>query len=210
MIRLLIADDHAVVRKGLKQIAEEAADIEVCGEARDATEVLQKAALSDFDLLILDISMPGARGLDLLKQIKEEHPRLPVLILTMHSEEHYAVRALKAGADGYLAKESAPDELIKAIRKTAGGGKYLSPSLAEMLADAIQQPADVQPHEFLSDREFQVLRLIAMGRRAREIGEELNISEKTVSTYRCRILKKMRMDSNAQLMRYALANGLVQ
>jgi len=209
MIRALIADDHAVVRQGLIQILGNIPEITVAGEAINGQEVLDKVRAESWDVVILDISMPDCSGLDILKQLKSERPKLPVLVLSMHSEDQYAVRALKAGASGYLTKDSAPDELVKAIRKVVSGGRYVGSCLAERLAFEIGADSSKLPHETLSDREFQVLRLIASGKSVTEIAAELYLSSKTVSTYRVRLLKKMNLKTNAELMHYAMQNHLI-
>jgi DNA-binding NarL/FixJ family response regulator len=209
MTRILIADDHAILRKGLRRILTEMEGGFDIDEASNGHEVIKMVREKDYDLVLLDISMPGLSGLDALKEIKVLNPRLPVLILTMHPEEQYALRALKAGASGYLTKESVPDELMMAIRKVLRGGKYLSNSLAERLAFAFDEGADRPPHELLSDREYQVFCLIAAGKGLTEIAEEMSLSVKTVSTYRSRILEKMKMKSNAELIHYAIKNKLV-
>jgi two-component system invasion response regulator UvrY len=209
MIRALIADDHAVVRQGLIQILGNIPEITVAGEAINGQEVLDKVRAEAWDVVILDISMPDCSGLDILKQLKSERPKLPVLVLSMHSEDQYAVRALKAGASGYLTKDSAPDELVKAIRKVVSGGRYVGSCLAERLAFEIGADSSKLPHETLSDREFQVLRLIASGKSVTEVAAELYLSSKTVSTYRVRLLKKMNLKTNAELMHYAMQNHLV-
>lgn len=208
MIKVLIADDHTLVRKGLKQILLETEDIEKVDEAKDGKETISKVSQNEYDLVLLDISLPGRSGIDVLKQIKELDPELPVLILSMHPEEQYAVRSLRAGAAGYLTKESAPDELIQAIRKVAGGKRYITASLAEKLADEIGPDQDKPLHETLSDREYQVMCMIASGKTVKEIADELNLSVKTISTHRARILRKMHMDNNAQLTHYAIKLGL--
>lgn len=210
MIRVLIADDHPIVREGLKQIIAETSDMVVANEASNAQEVLDKVWESDYSVVLLDISMPGRSGLDILKQLKSERPELPVLILSVHPEEQYAVRVLRAGASGYLTKESAPDELIAAIRKVSLGRKYVSSSLAEKLAFDLEIEAEKPLHETLSDREYQVLCMIAKGKTVKEIAKELSLSVKTISTYRSRILEKMRMNNNAQLTHYAIKNRLVE
>lgn len=209
MIKILIADDHAIVRRGLKQILTETPDMIVAGEAHNGQELLEKMQTDQWDVVVLDISMPGRGGLDILKQMKSERPKLPVLMLTIHPEDQYAVRVLRAGASGYLTKESAPDHLVEAIRKVARGGKYISPHLAEKLAFGLESVSERPPHEALSDREFQVLRLIASGKTVKEIGEELSLSVKTISTYRARILEKMRMKNNAEMTHYAIQQKLV-
>jgi two-component system invasion response regulator UvrY len=210
MIRILIADDHSVVREGLKQIVQEAGDMVVGGEAANGHEVLQLINKDDWDVVLLDINMPGKSGMDVLRQLKHEKPRLPVLMLTMYPEEQYAVRALKAGASGYLTKESIPDELISAIRKVASGRKYISPSLAEKLAYDLDVDTEVPLHETLSDREYEVMCLIAKGETVKTIGDKLCLSIKTISTYRTRILEKMKMKKNAELMHYAIRHRLVE
>jgi two-component system invasion response regulator UvrY len=204
MIRILVADDHAVVREGLKQIVRETSDMVVTGEAADGREVLRLIHEHDWDVVLLDIAMPGRGGLDILKELKAEKPRLPVLMLSMYPEEQYAVRALKAGASGYLTKESVPDELISAIRKVSAGGKYVSSSLAEKLAYDLEADAERPVHETLSDREYQVMCMIARGETLRSIADKLCLSIKTISTYRSRILEKMRMKNNAEIMHYAI------
>ena len=210
MIKILIADDHAIVREGLKRIVAETADMVVADEATNGHEVLEKIRNNEYNVVILDISMPGRGGVDILKQLKGQRPHLPILILSMHPEEQYAVRVLKAGAAGYLTKESAPDELITAIKRVSSGRKYVSSSLAEKLAFDLERHTELPYHETLSDREYQVLCMIASGKRAQEIAEELCLSVKTVSTYRSRILEKMKMKNNAELMRYAIKHELVE
>jgi two-component system, NarL family, invasion response regulator UvrY len=209
MIRALIADDHAVVRQGLKQILGDTPEMLVAGEATNGQEVLDKVRAEPWDVVVLDISMPDRSGLDILKQLRSERPKLPVLVLSMHSEDQYAVRVLKAGASGYLTKDSAPDELVKAIRKVVSGGRYVSSFLAEKLAFEIGTDSSRLPHETLSDREFQVLRLIAGGKSVTEIAAELCLSVKTVSTYRARMLEKMNLGTTAELIHYAMQNHLI-
>jgi DNA-binding NarL/FixJ family response regulator len=209
MIKILIADDHAIVREGLKQILSESADLSVVDEASTGQEVLEKISKNDLDLVILDIAMPGRGGLDILKEIKTQKPRLPVLMLSMYPEEQYAVRVLKAGASGYLTKESAPGELVRAIRQISQGKKYVSPSLAEKLAVDLEISSDKPSHETLSDREYQVMCMIASGNTLKEIADGLSLSIKTISTYRSRILEKMNMKTNAELTHYAIKNNLV-
>jgi len=209
MIKILIADDHAIVREGLKQILSESPDLVVVAEASTGQEVLEKIPKNDLDLVVLDIAMPGRGGLDILKEIKSQRPRLPVLMLSMYPEEQYAVRVLKSGASGYLTKESAPAELVKAIRQISQGKKYISPSLAEKLAIDLEISPDKPPHETLSDREYQVMCMIASGKTLREIADGLSLSIKTISTYRSRILEKMNMKTNAELTHYAIKNSLV-
>jgi two-component system invasion response regulator UvrY len=210
MIKILIADDHAIVREGLKQIVAETLDMVVADEASSGHEVLDKVRSNEYTVVVLDISMPGGDGLNILKQIKKEKLKLPVLVLSVHPEEQYAVRVLKAGAAGYLTKESAPGELISAIRRVASGRKYVSSLLAEKLAFDLQSEGETSLHETLSDREFQVMCMIASGKRVKDIGEELCLSVKTISTYRSRILEKMRMKNSAELTHYALKHGLVE
>jgi DNA-binding NarL/FixJ family response regulator len=209
MLKIIIADDHPIVRAGLKQIMAETADLMVAAEANNGRELLNQVRREPYDVILLDISMPGIDGLDVLKQLKVELPNIPVIILTVHPEAQYALRVLKAGAAGYLTKESVPSELIQAIRKVHRGGKYITPSLAEKIAFALGGETDKLPHETLSDREFQVLTLIASGKTVTEIAEELALSVKTISTYRTRILEKMQMKTNAELTHYAIQNRLV-
>ena len=210
MIRALIADDHAVVRQGLRQILLETADMVVTGEAANGPEALERARAGGYDVIVLDITMPGRSGFEVLKELRLEDPALPVLVLSMHSEEQFAVRLLKAGASGYLNKESAPEELVKAIRKVVSGGRYVSPRLAEKLAFEIDSGSDKLLHETLSDREFQVMRMMASGQTVKEIAAELALSVKTISTYRARILDKMNLHTNAELIHYAIQNQLIQ
>ncbi len=210
MIKILIADDHTIVREGLKQILAETADMVVTDEAINGLDVVEKASKQHFDVVLLDISMPGRNGLDVLKQLRAEHPHLPVLILSMYSEEQYAMRALRAGAAGYLTKDSASEELILAIRRISSGKKYLGPSLAEKLAVYLEHGENKPLHEALSDREYQVMCMIASGKAVKEIGQELNLSVKTISTYRARILDKMRMKTNAALTHYVIQNSLIE
>jgi DNA-binding NarL/FixJ family response regulator len=207
VLKILIADDHPVVRRGLKQIIAETADMAVADEATTGWEVLSKVKTGNYDVVVLDITMPGKDGMEVLAQLRYEKPGLPVLMLSMHPEEQFAVRALRAGASGYLTKESAQDELVAAIREVSRGAKYVSSSLAERLASVIQR-GERLPHETLSDREWEVMRLLASGKTVTEIARALSLSVKTISTYRSRILQKMRMKNNAELTRYALDNHL--
>lgn len=209
MINVLFVEDHAIVREGLKQILADTTDIVVADEAGDGEEALAKVLKGNFDIAVLDISMPGRSGLEILKELKAIRPALPILILSMYPEELYAVRAFKSGASGYLSKESAPTELITAIRKVSSGGKYVSPSLAESLALNLSDDNSKPLHDKLSSREYQILCMIASGKTGKEIAAELNLSAKTVSTYRARVLEKMGLHSNAELTHYALQNGLV-
>ena len=209
MTRILIVDDHAIVRRGLRQILQEQG-MDSVDEAMNGREALDRVRKNGYDLVLLDISMPGNSGLDVLKQIKDERPRLPVLMLSMHPEEQYALRALKAGASGYLTKETAPEQLLTAVSKILQGGKYVSEMLAEHMASHLDRGGDRLPHEELSDREFQIMRMLASGRTASEIGLELSLSVKTVSTYRTRVLSKMGFKGNADITRYALQNKLLE
>ena len=208
MIKILVADDHPIVRQGLKQILSEYPDMTVADEAGTGKDVLVKVGKKDFDIVLLDISMPGRNGLDILKELKTKKPKLPVLVLSIYPEDQYAVRVLKLGAAGYLTKESVPEELVAAIRKVARGRKYVSNGLAEKLATDLEINAEKAPHENLSDREYQVMSMIASGKRLKDVAEELSLSIKTISTYRSRIMEKMNMKNNAELIRYALQNGL--
>jgi len=209
MIKILIADDHAIVREGLKQIVGQESDISVCGEAGDAGELIDLLKSASFDLVILDINMPGKSGLEALKEIKNGFPGLPVLILSMYSEEQYGIRVLKAGAAGFLKKVSAPEELVKAIRRIVSGRKYISNTLAEKLADSFDLSSEKPPHEILSDREFQIMCDIASGKSADFIATDLSISVHTVYSYRNRIFEKMHLKSNIELTRYAIRNNLI-
>jgi two-component system invasion response regulator UvrY len=209
MIKILIADDHAIVREGLKQIISETPDMAVVAEASNGEDVLEKVSVNKYDVILLDISMPGRSGLDILRQLKIEKPKLPIMMLSVHPEEQYAVRALRAGASGYLTKESAPDELIAAIRKISQGRKYVSSSLAEKLAYELGIDVKKLRHEVLSDREFQVMCMFASGKTVKEIAAELSISIPTIRTYRIRILEKMKMKNIAEIIHYAVKQGLV-
>lgn len=208
-IRILIADDHALLRQGIKLILSEEWKRATFGEARDAAELLKLFRAEDWDVVLLDLSMPGRGGLDVLPDLHHEKPQIPVLVLSAYPEDQYAVRVLKAGAAGFMNKESAPDELIKAIAKVRAGGKYVSAALAEKFASQLGNDGHRLPHEALSNREYQVLCLIAAGKTPAQIAEELILSTKTISTFRARILDKMNMTSNAQLTRYAISHHLV-
>jgi DNA-binding NarL/FixJ family response regulator len=210
MIKVFIADDHAIVREGLKQILSDTSDMVAAGEAANSQEVLDKVHKGDWDVVLLDIAMPGRGGLDTLEQLKRARPGLPVLMLSMYPEEQYAVRALRAGASGYLTKESAPEELIAAIRKVSQGGRYVSASLAEKLASRLDRDAERPVHEMLSDREYQVMLMIASGKTVKEIADELSLSVKTISTHRARMLTKMGMRTNAEITYYAIKQGLIE
>lgn len=210
MIKVLIADDHPIVRQGLRQILSGIPDMAVAGEAVNGQEALAQVRAGGWDVLVLDITMPDRSGFDILKEVKYEQPHLPVLVLSIHAEEQFAVRLLKAGASGYLTKENAPDELVKAIRKVVSGGKYISRSLAETLAYNLDVASDRPRHETLSDREFQVMQLMAGGKTLTEIAETLSLSAKTVSTYRTRLLEKLNLKTNAEIIRYAIENGLIE
>lgn len=210
MIRALIADDHAVVRRGLKQLFVESGDIVVEGEATNAQEVLDQVERGNWDVLLLDINLPDRSGLDLLGEVKGRKPDLPVLILTMYAEEQFAVRAMRAGAAGYVTKESAPEELIQAVRKVVNRGRYVSPELAERLAHWVDRGSEKPPHETLSAREFQIFLMLASGRTVSQAADDLCLSVKTVSTYRTRVLEKMNLKTNADLTLYAVRNRLVQ
>ncbi len=210
MKRIIIADDHEIVRAGLKQIIADDPELSVDGEAADGQELLEKLRKNRYDVVLLDMKMPGRSGLEILKQLKMEHPSLPVLVLSMHPEEQYAVRTIRAGASGYITKETAPDRLVEAIRKVCAGGKYISASLAEQLADSIADSRSKPPHEYLTDREFQVMCMIASGKTITEIARELFLSVKTISTYRQRILEKMNMKNNAELTHYVISSNLIE
>lgn len=210
-IRVLIADDHAIVREGLKQILADTGDIVVAGDAENGSDAIKLARKGDCDVLLLDISMPDRSGIEVLKQLRKEAPRLSVLMLSMHREDLYAIRSLKAGAAGYLNKQSAPAELVDAIRQVAAGRKYISPTLAQELARQVgDENRDVPPHETLSDREYQTLIMIASGKTVSDIASELALSVKTISMYRSRLLQKMKLRHNAELTHYAIKNNLVE
>ena len=208
-IRILIADDHEVVRKGLKTIIADQQDMVVTGEAENGNEVLRLVVQEEFDLILLDFDMPEKNGLDTLIELKTSRPKLPVIILSIFPEDHYGTRFLKAGASGYLGKSSASDQLVEAIRKVAGGGKYVSPNLADKLVSDLNRDSDKPLHETLTDREFQVFTMIAGGKKLKHIAEELCLSINTISTYRGRILQKMDMKSNAEVIHYAIDNHLI-
>lgn len=209
MIKVLIADDHSVVRRGIKQILSEESDIQVLGEATNSEEIFSQLYDHEWDLLILDLTMPGKSGLDSLIELKQRKPDLKVLVLSMHPEEEIAIRALKTGASGYLNKDSVPGELLRAVRKVSEGGKYISTSLAESIYMSIEKDHNKFPHEDLSDREFQVLCLISSGQTLSQIANELSLSVKTISTYRTRILEKMNLKTNVELTHYSIKHKLV-
>lgn len=209
MIKVLICDDHPIVRRGLREMLSETGDILVGGEADTAAEVLRQVRAERWSVIVLDISLPGGSGIDLISDIRRERPDARVLILTVYSEEQYAIRAIRAGACGFMTKESAPEELIDAIRRIAAGGRYISPELAETLASLVAGDASGQPHERLSNRELEILKLLASGKTVSQIGQSLSLSVKTISTHRTRILKKMEMKTNAELMHYAVRHALV-
>ena len=209
MIRIVIADDHTIVREGLKQLLSATTDLSVVGEAQNGHEVLARVRSLDFDVLLLDISMPGKSGIELIKQVHAEKPKLRILVLSMHEEEQYAVRAIKAGACGYLTKESATAQLVSAIRKVAAGGAFITDSVAQQLALGAMPHAEGPPHSALSDREFQVFRELAAGKAVSDIAAQLNLSVKTVSTHKARIMQKMNMSNPAELIRYAIHHRLV-
>ena len=209
MIRVLLADDHAIIRDGVKQILADTIDLVANGEATNGDEALKMVAKQDFDLLVLDISMPGKSGLELIKLVRQEKPRLPILVFSMHNEAQYALRALRAGASGYITKESDSEVLVAAMRKVAAGGVYVSDKVAELLARERMQQTDELPHTRLSDREFQIFEKIVAGTRLTDIAAEFNLSIKTVSTHKSRILQKMNLASDTDLVRYAIAKGLM-
>lgn len=209
-MRILITDDHAVVRHGLRQILAAEFKKATFGEAGNAAEAIDRVWKESWDVVVLDISMPGRSGLDVLKEIKKSRPKLPVVMLSMHPEDQFAVRLLKAGAAGYMTKESAPEELVGAIKKVIAGGRYISSQLAEKMASYLAIDVQTPPHERLSDREFLVLRLIASGKPVSAIAKDVSLSVKTISTYRSRLLQKMGMSNNAELTRYAIQNNLVE
>lgn len=209
-IRIVLADDHAIVREGLKRIVGEVADFTVTGEAADGTEVMKAVRELEFDVLVLDLSMPGRSGMELIKLVKSEKPRLRILVLSMHQETQYAVRAIKSGASGYLTKESAPAQLEQAIRKIAGGGAYISAEVAEKLALGAMPGGEALPHESLSDREFEVFRLLVAGDAVSDIAGKLNLSVKTVSTHKANLMQKLGLGNQSELVKYALKHGLAE
>jgi len=210
-VKTIVVDDHAIVRRGIVQIVSEHPDVEIVGEAADygALRALLRTA-ADVDLLVMDVGLPGKNGIDIVKILRDEMPRLKVLIVSMYPEDQYAVRAFRAGAAGYLNKASAPEKLVEAINQVIAGRKYVTPEIAQALIENLHAPQDSEPHEKLSDREFQTLKLIASGKRLSDIAEELALSPKTVSVYRARILEKMAMSNNAELTHYAIKHGLVE
>jgi DNA-binding NarL/FixJ family response regulator len=210
MIRVLIADDHAIVREGLKQLFALDQDLMVAGEAVDGAAVLETVRQGDFDLVLLDMTMPGVSGVNLISRIRAQENAPPILVLSMHNELQIARRALNAGAAGYLTKDSRPDILIAAIRKVAAGGRFIDPSLAEQMVFESSGSAQRPPHELLSDREFHILRLLVRGMNVNDVADELAISNKTVSTHKARLMQKMDIHSNAELVRYAVAHGLIE
>ena len=209
MIRILIVDDHAIVRRGLRALLSHEFQGAVFGEASDAREALEQLRKEEWDVALLDLTMPGKSGLDLLKELKNEWQRLPVLVLSGHSEDEFALRVLKAGAEGYMTKDAVLEELAKAVRKILGGGRYVSSALAEKLAVGVKKDPTRTPHETLSDREYEVMSSIASGKTVTEIAEELSLSAKTISTYRARILEKLGVKNSAEITQYAIRNGLV-
>jgi DNA-binding NarL/FixJ family response regulator len=209
MIRIVIADDHTIVREGLKQLLSAAADLRVIGEAQNGHDVLKRVRENDFEVLLLDMSMPGKSGIELIKQVRAEKPKLRILVLSMHEEEQYAVRALKAGAAGYMTKESAGAQLLAAIRKVAGGGAFISPAVAEQFALGAMPQTEGPPHTALSDREFQVFQMLVQGVSVSAIADRLNLSVKTVSTHKANIMQKMNMTNQSELIRYALNHRLL-
>ena len=209
-IRILIVDDHVMIRQGLRQILTDAFPKAVFGEASSGNEALEQVGKNRWDIVLLDITMPGKSGVDVLKQIVDAQPNIAVLVLSMHPEEQYAVRVLKSGAAGYITKNTASEEVIGAVKKVLAGGKYVSAALAEALASSLNAPAGKAPHEVLSDREYQVMRLIALGKSVKEIAFELSLSVKTISTYRTRIMEKTKLKTNADIIRYAVHEKLVE
>ena len=208
MIRVLVADDHTIMREGLKQLLLAAGDLDVVGEARDGHDVLRQVRALEFDVLLLDMSMPGKSGIELIKHVKSEKPKLRVLVLSMHEETQYAVRAIKAGASGYVTKDSAGTQLVTAIRRVAGGGAFITPEVAEQLALGAMPGAEGPAHQRLSDREFEVFQLLVAGETVTDIASKLNLSGKTVSTHKARLMEKLGIDNQADLVRYAMKHGL--
>ena len=209
MIRLVIADDHTIVREGLRQLLGGAGGFEIVGEARDGAETMQRVRELDFDVLLLDMSMPGRAGMELIRQVRAERPRVRILVLSMHQEHQYAIRAIRAGASGYLTKESASRELATALRKVATGGAYITPEVAEQLALGAMPSADALPHTTLSDREFQVLRMLVSGKSVSDIAGALTLSVKTVSTHKARLMQKLGVSNTSEMFRYAIQHRLV-
>ena len=209
MIRVVIADDHQILRQGLSQLLQAAGDLDVVGEARDGFEVLERVRRVDFDVLLLDMSMPGKSGVELIKHVKAEKPKLRILVLSMHEEHQYAVRAIRAGASGYLTKESAASQLVAAIRKVAGGGAYITAEVAERLAQDAMPQAERPAHAALSDREFEVFHMIVDGMSVNEIAARLHLSAKTISTHKARLMEKLGVDSTAELVHYAVRHKLL-
>jgi len=210
MIKILIADDHALIRKGLKQILDDSPDMRVTGEAENGMQAIQMSLENQYDMILLDISLPDKNGIDVLKQIKANTPNTPVLMLSMHAEDQYAVRSMKAGAAGYLNKQSAPAQLLTAIRNVATGKKYISTELAEQLANGLSQGYQELIHQTLSDREYQTLCLMASGKKLSEMAKIMSLSPKTVSVYRSRLLEKMKLKTNAEAIHYAISNHLIE
>lgn len=209
MIKILIADDHPLILKGLKILIDDEPDMKVVAEARDGKEAIDLLKNNKYDIAVIDISMPKKSGIEVLENIKYEKIDIPILILSVYPEEQYAMRLIKSGASGYLTKDSAPDELVKAIRKICDGGKYISDIFTTKIVNTISEPETDKPHELLSNREYRVMCLLAMGKSLKEIGRELNITNKTVSTYRTRLLEKMKLKTNAELTKYAMENKLI-
>ena len=210
MIKILIVDDHAIVREGLNRIIQSEQDMHVAGMAKDGSEVIRLMLENDVDIVVLDISMPGKSGLDLIKDVKQVQPLVKILMLSMYPEERFAMRSIKAGASGYLTKEMAPEEIVNAIRTIHSGRKYITSALADMIAEELQNPSEKVPHELLSDREFEVLCMLAVGKPVVEIAAMLSLSESTVSTYRMRILQKMGLKTNSDIIHYGIEHGLVE
>jgi two-component system invasion response regulator UvrY len=209
MMRVFIVDDHAILRRGLRDVLSDEFHGAAFGEASDASQALEQLRKKEWDVVLLDMTLPGKSGLDLLKELKAAWPTLPVLVLSAHPEDQFAVRVLKAGAAGYMTKESAPEELAKAIRKILAGGRYVSPTLAEKLASRVDKDVTSTPHQTLSDREYEIMCLIASGKTVTEIAGELSLSAKTISTYRARVLQKLGVRNSAEIVQYAIRNGLV-